>query len=497
MSHNDADNNVRNLVRLAGDDLPTATQGVVRSAVTDALQGVPPAAVATPHSTDGRSQRRVRYVVIAAAAAVLVVVGLMVLPEETHRGVISPVTDVTTTEPVPESTPPPDTEAPATVVVPPTTAASPDSTLASDSTAVSTSTEPTSLPKPPAAAMPISLPPYSTAGPDSVDWVTALDGWVKVFTEAADATVPLLHTVDGGSTWVVIPTSVPMPDNTATVRFADDRHGWIISASALHSTHDGGSTWSAVTLGDGSWQAMVVETSGPMVHVLAASANGTGSTMFVSPIDRDAFVQSSLLIRFGAGAADEAQLAIDGDRGWVTYGDRGLIGAARFDGAQWVDWITPCRTAGPTSGDDARLSVGEHGFGAGRLVVGCSTNGFYGPPYDTRFFASDDGGQTFIAIPFPTRQTETSQRILDIWLPGDGSIVVVHARQDGSISIVRTSDSGQDWSTVGEFRIDQIVVGSFEIGDAGFGLLINTPSAIASYDGGLTWSDVPIGTITS
>ncbi len=64
----------------------------------------------------------------------------------------------------------------------------------------------------------------------------ALEGWV-------------LHTTDGGATWVRVPS---LNDSLATtVHFSDASDGWVGGQNGVYATTDGGATWQRVAAGDG------------------------------------------------------------------------------------------------------------------------------------------------------------------------------------------------------------------------------------------------------
>ena len=82
------------------------------------------------------------------------------------------------------------------------------------------------------------------AGHASIFFADEHRGWtlVQLVSSANGSRARLFATSDGGATW----TALPRPPIAGTVRFADERHGWIHGGpgrSELHATSDGGRTW--------------------------------------------------------------------------------------------------------------------------------------------------------------------------------------------------------------------------------------------------------------
>jgi photosystem II stability/assembly factor-like uncharacterized protein len=98
------------------------------------------------------------------------------------------------------------------------------------------------------ASLPSALAGQS--GPGSIDLVTPTSGWIAVvdrLTATLTATaISMLHTTDSGHTWsrYVLPPAVAANTGEPVIFFLNDKLGWMLTASGLWTTDDGGATWS-------------------------------------------------------------------------------------------------------------------------------------------------------------------------------------------------------------------------------------------------------------
>ena len=99
--------------------------------------------------------------------------------------------------------------------------------------------------------------PKGTPAIKGLQFLNKSDGWavgtswtVDVAAETATSDEGwVLHTTDGGATWLRVPG---LEDSLATtVHFSDAGHGWVGGLDGVYATADGGSTWQRVAAGDG------------------------------------------------------------------------------------------------------------------------------------------------------------------------------------------------------------------------------------------------------
>jgi photosystem II stability/assembly factor-like uncharacterized protein len=86
-----------------------------------------------------------------------------------------------------------------------------------------------------------------------VQFLDASDGWAVGTSYDQNFDYPqqgwVLHTTDGGATWVRVPG---LTDSlSTTVHFSDATHGWIGGLNGVYATTDGGTSWQRVAGGEG------------------------------------------------------------------------------------------------------------------------------------------------------------------------------------------------------------------------------------------------------
>jgi len=289
----------------------------------------------------------------------------------------------------------------------------------------------------------------------------------------------VLTTTDGGRSWSAV--GRPPTSRVRSVRFADPSNGFVFGPE-LWATHDGGVSWSPVTLpglttaqpevdaveaGAGRVHAVVVD--GPVVRIYDADPGGS------------AWTAAGLTLDTGAGPVPSAQLVLAGSSGWVLENDRTVVGGARLAAGRWTAWTPPCtQVAGP-----AVLAAAS----PTDLLAVCDV-GRWATPEGEQLYVSHDGGGTFGAgRPVPVEGVTG--------LAASAATVVVSGFSTGTDGLARptlelSGDGGAAWRTV------YSGVGNGDWADVGFttptrGVVVADGTLLVSSDGGRTWSLRPAG----
>jgi hypothetical protein len=206
------------------------------------------------------------------------------------------------------------------------------------------------------------------------------------------------------------------------VRFANVRDGWIYGTVAsfdyfggittsrwlvlLWSTHDGGATWSKVSVpGLGSQGPIYdLEASKYEAYLLGEGPKST-AVLVASPVhsDRWSVVTTPPLQPPAGGSEIGGNVVINGHVGWLVEGnDRGVTGSLRLNReSQWTKWSPPCASVG----DSYVVPVASD---ARHLFVVCEIGGVFAQPSPTApqratsgswwLYVSNDAGLHFHAV---------------------------------------------------------------------------------------------------
>jgi photosystem II stability/assembly factor-like uncharacterized protein len=249
-------------------------------------------------------------------------------------------------------------------------------------------------------ATPFTLPAYDLVWPtpSSVLFSDALHGWVLLtaVTSANFSSADLYRTTDRGQTWAEV--RAPF---AGRLSFADSLTGWIVgglSGAQLAVTHDGGSTWTAESIGapfgppiSGAAAALKVVGSG------AVFARSTWNEQ-TGTVDVDFFVTQAPAFRWtrishwSRASRSGAQVALIDLGQWiVALGDS--ISVTRNAGRSWAD------TGGlsvPGAIDFATMDVGL----ATRMWGSC-TSFKTNCSEHAELLRTQDGGHTWIPTSLP------------------------------------------------------------------------------------------------
>jgi photosystem II stability/assembly factor-like uncharacterized protein len=262
------------------------------------------------------------------------------------------------------------------------------------------------------------------------------------------------------------------------LRFADTNNGWAFGPD-LWATHDGGTTWSRVTIPGVPADAPVfaLETAGGIVH--AAVLDGGNFRVASSPVGSDGWSVAPVRVPVGAGPVPTVQLVLSGAAGWLVENDRTVVGGARLANGSWVAWTPPCAdVVGP-----AYLAASS----PTELAAACDV-GLWSNPTGDHLYLSHDGGSTF--APAGTAAPLTTAAMAAMASP---SVVVVGGSDATRAVLVATFDAGRTWTVVAW-------LGAVTLADLGFttatqGVVITGPaggssSLLMTRDGGRTWRAV-------
>ncbi len=429
------------------------------------------------HDQVGRMRRRLLLAVLASAA----VLAVAAVVTTNHRD------EVVTT---PGTSPAPTSSAPTpTVTLPATAPPGPAPTTATPAPTTAATTIPP-------AATTVVAPPVdrSKFAPTSVTFVSTTKAWAlgQDCGQPSCPSLSLITSDDRGATWHEVTGTPKVTDDRQTgsagVRFANPRVGYLFGGG-LWSTHDGGRTWSAVTISGSEAGAEVaaVGAANGVVHVVLAA--GDGFRIASSPEDRDAFHDASVVVPYGGGPVPSAQLVLQHAAGWVLENDRTVVDGARLVNGAWSSWTPPCTAVG----GPATLAASSP-----RDMVAVCQEGIWGGPSTpaTRLYISSDGGVTFVPSGTPLPLASQSG-VPAAATPAVGTVVVAAALASGAPALYATFDGGQHWGTVwtgnGTARWSDLGFTSVDQGVAVLQHDDGSGDMLMTSDGGRHWRSLGFG----
>ncbi|HUZ42623.1 MAG TPA: hypothetical protein VMU68_14680 [Acidimicrobiales bacterium] len=339
--------------------------------------------------------------------------------------------------------------------------------------------------------------------------------------------------MNDGRTWASLPLpsalrAVANPPSASyfplvqqNIYFADAKNGWIYGSAnpdnaaqtnlayeaEIWSTHDGGTTWSALNMKYLGMRFDVLTVSARRGSVYAISWLGDTFGLWRSSVTNDSWqrVKTPTLYSAAGGSNMEGAFVFKGTSGWLMLGnDRGTTASARLTGSgRWVKWTAPCANVG----DSFSVPVASS---ATNLVDVCTIGGFGGdvvrgtPAYlrlqSNWVYISHDAGLTFD----PTHQVmvEGSSLYLDQLTslptsPAPGKIVVAKSEPHGLKTVDHlylTQNGGETWRSVYATPptpfspvIQSVSFTSSSLGYAIVQRTTTTSALIISTNGGRTW----------
>jgi photosystem II stability/assembly factor-like uncharacterized protein len=266
----------------------------------------------------------------------------------------------------------------------------------------------------------------------------------------------------------------------SAVRFANASDGWAFGPD-LWATHDGGATWSRVTIPGlpAAGGIAALETARGTVHAVAYDGE-TDFRIASSAIGADDWRLADVRVGVGAGPVPEIQLVLSGDTGWVLQNDRVVTNGARLIGGTWQSWNPPCLDlVGP-----AVLAASS----ATQQIAVCD-EGLWSTPTGPHLWSSSDGGVTFTRVggrlPFAFGGALAT--------PEKSTIVASGSNSSGTTSLVTSVDGGRTWPSTlnaGKVGISQL---GFTTRTQGLVITMTESGAgamLMTHDGGRTWSRI-------
>jgi photosystem II stability/assembly factor-like uncharacterized protein len=321
-----------------------------------------------------------------------------------------------------------------------------------------------------------------------VTFVSPQDGWVL---GTVGGNLALARTQDGGTTWTgVTPppaTFLPSPGRSGVngVRFADQQDGWVYG-SQLWATHDGGASWSQVSLPGLNSSAGVIspiqglETAAGTVNAVYFGASGF--EIASAPVTSNSWAASATTVTFGGGPVPGAELVIQGSAGWVLENDRTVVGGARLQSGAWASWTPACATAGGLAALAASTTQD--------LIAICDAGAWTSGTPTEQAYVSTDGGTSFsqlaTALPAACQGSDAlASSTASVAAAGCGGEIVATFDGGGSWSSVYTGGAGTSITYVG-----------FTTSTQGVAIAASTASLpgtlLMTHDGGHTWAPVTI-----
>ncbi len=310
-----------------------------------------------------------------------------------------------------------------------------------------------------------TTPAATSARAISASFVSRTHGWVLLQSGAIG------ETTDGGRSWKTI-ASVGAADPlenyvTPQIRFADATRGFVHTDRNFFTTGDGGAHWQRLDAPFGSVTDLAI--SRGIVYLVAYDENPKNGIQFVlwsSPTDHLSWSRDPLTLPIGAGPVPIQQLVFSGGNGWVTNGDRGLMGGARLSASgHWETWKPPCL------GAYASLAAST----ATDLVASCQAGVWTGPKITNWLYFSHDAGKTFDRRSTPTSGAIASPNATTAVLAANGVLR-------------RTTDQGVSWSEVArEPNANSALDLGFTTSTQGF-VIFDNGTMLMTHDAGATWS---------
>jgi hypothetical protein len=383
---------------------------------------------------------------------------------------------------------------------------------------------------------PTSIAVNTSFSPLSVDFSSLAIGWALGTTPCHGTSVclSLSKTTDAGRSWTVSPLPQSLlhvaerrvdgrpsiqydslgngQASQLNVRFANRDDGWIYGsldvpfnvngvnsyniAPVLWSTHDGGHVW---TSHPQSWiyrQSTILdlEATSHIVYLLALSKS-LDVKLESSPVNRDHWrvaATKSLGIPAGGGELSGA-IVLSGSRGWLIEGnDRGVSGSAQLSkSGTWVSWTPPCYSVGNS------LSVPTAAT-ANRLIAECQMGGYASPLSksappgakvgSTWLYQSENAGRTFTAVAQLGPNSENFGSTLAA--PRPGTYVIARGTFP-DLNLLASFDAGLTWSEVYAGNIAFMHFYSPNEGAALVAPYRGHNRLIMTFDGGHSWLPIP------
>lgn len=258
----------------------------------------------------------------------------------------------------------------------------------------------------------------------------------------------MARTDNAGKSWYGLHaplTSAPDgPAGVSQVRFLDTENGWAFGPE-LFATHDGGSTWTQVTV-PGGMRVTSLETVGSAAFAVFARCTGTGQDfaadctrffLYSSPAGGNDWTPVPGLARgfaLPSGGASSATIVLTHGEGYLYTPDGKLVSGPTTAGATW-QVVSPTSLAclpGPAQAD-GQPSGGQLAASAlGDLTLAC-------PPFQSAteiIYASVNGGHSWLQ-----RGSLTTGGTVTSLAASTGGVLALGTSRGIDVS----SDGGTNW----------------------------------------------------
>lgn len=344
----------------------------------------------------------------------------------------------------------------------------------------------------------------------AVSFVDATHGFGVYAPQTATNTLPLqvVETSNSGSTWEIVgPSPVGGTDPTTfpSMLFIDNEDGLVYNSSGLFATHDGGKTWSTVSLpgqvlrvstsqGSGRQEIWVTYTTCPVSPSASPCGAGvdvsanTGRTWKPLVLPTSPYRQAQVVI----GSRGALFLGL-----WSSAGaesDPGELLVSNDQGTTWTTHVLPC-PVGYRLGGQLSVAPDDTLDTVWMVCTGQGSGGMEG----VVIYRSEDDGQTWTAEssyelggPTGVRGGAPGGRIED--LVALASTEALALQVNGGL--VLSNDGGATWKMAGTSAMSQGFLGTLDMLDASDGWVafwITVPGYKGLWhttDGATTWQEV-------
>jgi len=347
----------------------------------------------------------------------------------------------------------------------------------------------------------LTQPPLTSFLLLSSSFISSTTGWV--FGESpcsAGRCFAMFATDDGATTWSTVPpppfavSPTSYSFDSATIAFANAEDGWAYDTSEqqvdgqtgdqLFSTHDGGSSWTAVSFpNDDQSRIQTMAVGNGQVWMITFDTPPGSFPIYGSPVEYDDWTRSAFSFPLSAGPVTNFSITLQGDHGWIVENDRGVITGASLEGTVWSAWTPPCSQPGSYDGESVAAVSATY------VVALCPPNLIVSKPPPTALYASQNAGESFLLVATGNLLSAAANVAAS---PG-GALFAF----DGP-GIIASFDGGANWQTVVGFGSATFPYAdtfapyswiTFVTSSIGFSM---TPTGhlIMTSNGGQTWQSV-------
>lgn len=323
----------------------------------------------------------------------------------------------------------------------------------------------------------------------AVSFVSDAEGWLvgAPATSISPGPVPVMHSVDGGRTWI---RRGWLPAQPSTLHFVDPEHGFATAGNLLYTTLDGGRSWGQVAANLSQVSFATAEDGVALLSGNGAVATTTdGGNTWTQVLSRTGvqFVSVSAPTSeelFALGDTASGPVLFRSDDGGSTWSLLfSGVSAPGFAGA-YQAYLRTFRNLGP-----ARPTMAN----GGNVVFTGSDTGwmvlFDGSFLSSMYARTTDGGQTW-TYAWGNHGCAMGCNGAGMGLEAAGFSGAEYAwRYDGQ-NVDRTSDGGQTWQGT-PLRTGipvQIAASGADFVDAQHGYLATSSGLYGTTDGGAHWA---------